>query len=71
MIDVTHWLVAIVRFVVMEELRWVVEELAIAVNCTREGFGEPIQRYTVENIIQRWSLICPLDELLTNPRSSH
>lgn len=69
MLDVTHRLVAVVLLVVMEELRWVVEELTVAVNCSWEGLGEPIQSHAVQNVVERWSLIRPLNKFLTNPDS--
>ena len=64
---VSHRLLAVVLGVVMEELRLGTEELAVAVNGTREGLREPVERCAVEHLIHTRGLVGPLLELLSDP----
>ncbi len=64
---VTHWLLAVVIWIGMEEFRLRAEELSVAVDGSREGLGEPVQRCAVEHVVHRWSLVGPLLELLADP----
>ena len=64
---VTERLLAIVLRIVVEELWSRSEKLAVAIDSSREGGGEPIQGDTVKNFVERRVLISPLQELLSNP----
>ena len=65
---ISHRLLAVELGVRVEELWHWTEELTIAVDCPREGLGEPVQRCTVKHFVHRWSLVSPLLELLSNPK---
>ena len=65
---VTERLLAIVLRVVVEELRFGTEELSIAVDGSWEGLGEPVERCSVEYLVERWGGVRPLEEFLADPR---
>lgn len=43
------------------------EELSIGIDRACEGVREPIQSHTVQDLIEIWFLVGPLQELLANP----
>ena len=51
----------------MEELRRRREELAVPVDCPREGLREPVECDVVEDLLEGWVGVGPLIELLADP----
>ena len=49
---IPHRLLTVICRVIMEELRRWGEELAVAVDGAWEGFGEPVQRGAVEDLVE-------------------
>jgi hypothetical protein len=51
----------------MEELRLGCEELSVPVDGAREGLGEPVEGYVVEDLVERRVSVGPLVEFLGDP----
>lgn len=64
---VAHWLLDIVRRVVVEEGWLFAEELSVWIDGSWKRLCEPVQCDAVENLVYWRRLITPLLEFLANP----